>query len=548
MANNWKTILTLCGLWGVAWCSCEVLAGPPSQASRPPNIILILADDLGAKELACYGNKIHKTPNLDRIASEGTRLQTFYANPLCTPTRVTLMTGQYGFRNGFLGMQNPAFKPAPSSSQADIGSHFTHADLLKSRGYKTAMAGKWQLSGKLPTLIHDCGFDEYCMWAYDHNLPDGVKHPAHERPQGNTCRYWHPSIVQNGKYRPTQPNDYGPDLFNEFVIDFAKRNRNEPFFVYYTSVLTHGPHLETPNPKEPGKRWPANFQSNVEYLDHLMGQLDQALQKEGLSNNTHLVFIGDNGTAGDGKGTLTELGARVPCIVKGPGVKSGQVSQALGDLTDIMPTLAEFSGASLPKDRVFDGKSLVPVLRGEQSRHREWIYSHLDDGRILRDAHWLLEVDKGGKGERFYQCGDNRDGNGYRDVTKSSEENVVEARKRFDAILASMPKPLPREGAVPKNGAPAQEKASDKKGSIPEASEGKEDKQARDSESSSANDKTRAANFARRDTNQDGKLTWEEFSSRPAGRGDSEAKEKFQKWDIDRDGVLSKKEFVQRTN
>ena len=115
------------------------------------------------------------------MATEGVRFETFYANPLCTPTRVALMTGQYGFRNGFLGMQNPAFMPAPDSPQAQIGNHFTHADLLKSRGYATALAGKWQLSGELPTLIRDAGFDEYRMWAYDHNLPPGIKHPAHER-------------------------------------------------------------------------------------------------------------------------------------------------------------------------------------------------------------------------------------------------------------------------------------------------------------------------------------------------------------------------------
>ena len=155
------------------------LASAAAAGAQKPNIILILADDLGAKELSCYGNKEHHTPNLDRMASEGVRFETFHVNPLCTPTRVALMTGQYGFHNGFLGMQDPAFKPAPSSPQAQIGNHFTHAKLLKSCGYATALAGKWQLSGELPTLIHDAGFDEYRMWAYDHNLPAGVKHPTH---------------------------------------------------------------------------------------------------------------------------------------------------------------------------------------------------------------------------------------------------------------------------------------------------------------------------------------------------------------------------------
>jgi|GEM_PF-2693696 len=131
---------------GLSAVSVAPLAAAAAARADRPNIILLLADDLGAKELACCGNREHQTPHLDRLASEGMRFETFYANPLCTPTRVALMTGQYGFHNGFLGMQDPAFKPAPQSPQSQIGNHFTHADLLKSRGYATALAGKWQLA------------------------------------------------------------------------------------------------------------------------------------------------------------------------------------------------------------------------------------------------------------------------------------------------------------------------------------------------------------------------------------------------------------------
>ena len=414
----------------------------------PPNIILVLADDLGAKELSCYGSARHRTPHLDRMAAEGVRFETFYVTPLCTPTRVGLMTGQYGFHNGFLGMHDPAFKPAPASPQAQIGKHFTHADLLKSRGYATALVGKWQLSGELPTLIRDAGFDEYRMWAYDHNLPPGIKHPAHEA-GGQACRYWHPSIVENGKYLPTTPDDFGPDLFNDFVIDFARRHKAGPFFVYYTSVLTHSPRVETPDPTRPGARWPGGLKSNLEYLDHLMGKLFAALKSEGLDEKTVVIVLGDNGTGGEGKGTVTELGARVPCIIRGPGVRRGLVSRAVADLTDILPTLADFAGAELPNDRPFDGHSLLPVLRGERETHRDWIYSHLDDGRIVRDRRWLLEIPQGGKGERFFDCGESRDGSGYRDVTHSADPEVKAARERFAAILASLPEPKPREGISP---------------------------------------------------------------------------------------------------
>lgn len=492
---------------------CVQLAG----AETTPNVILILADDLGAKELSCYGSKKHQTPNLDRMATEGTRFETFYAMPLCTPTRICLMTGQYGFRNGYLGMQDPAFKPPGDSPKADIGHHFTHADLMKTRGYVTAQAGKWQLSGKLPTLVRDTGVDEYLMWAYDHNLPEGVKHLGKEK-GGKASRFWHPSLIRNGEYLPTTPEDYGPNMFNDFVLDFARRNKAKPFFVYYTSVLTHGPHLETPNPKELGQRWPAGFKSNLEYLDHLVGKLLDGLKAEGLDENTYVIFIGDNGTGSDGKGTLTELGARVPCIIRGPGVQRGVVSRAVADLTDIMPTLAEISGAELPKDIAFDGHSLVPVLRGEKESHRDWIYSHLDDGRVLRDSRWLLEIDKAGKGERFFDCGDSRDGSRYKDVTSSTDPEVVAARKHFAEILATMPEPKPNADASTRPAA----KASKTK---PESSR-----------------------FATRDRNNDGSIDHAEFVATATAKNKDFIETRFGKMDANNDGKITEDEFNQLTS
>ena len=362
------------------------------------------------------------------------------------------MTGQYGFHNGFLGMSNPAFTPPAGSPQRDIGSHFTHADLLKTRGYATAQCGKWQLSGVIPTLVHDAGFDEYRMWAYAHNLPAGMKHAGgfEDKQETKPARYWHPSIMENGKYLPTKPGDFGPDMFNDFALDFARRHKDGPFFIYYTSALTHSPRVETPDPAKPGARWPAGLKSNLEYLDHLMGKLMAGLKAEGLEENTLIIFIGDNGTGNEGKGTTTELGARVPGIIRGPGVKPGVVTKALADLTDIMPTLAEVSGAELPKDKPYDGKSLVPLMRGDTTTHRDWIYSHLDDGRVLRDPRWLLQIPIGGKAGRFFDCGDSRDGSGYKNVSDSTDPEVKAARERFASILASLPEPKPHEGAANK--------------------------------------------------------------------------------------------------
>ena len=425
---------------------CAVSAAPAT--AQRPNIIFILADDLGAKELGCYGNKEYRTPNLDRMAAEGTRFETFYVMPLCTPTRVCLMTGQYGFRTGYLGMANPAFVPLPGAPEKAISHHFTNGKLMQSAGYATALAGKWQLSGKLPTLIHDAGFDHYRMWAYDSNLPPGIIHPSHEsNPQAAASRYFYPSIVEDGKYLPTKADDFGPDLFNDYVMNFPREHREQPFFIYYTSVLTHTPRTETPDPTRPGARWPKGFKSNLEYLDYLMGKLFSSLKANGLDENTLVFFVGDNGTSpdgtdGGGKGKVIEMGVRVPAIVRGPGVQRGFVSRALADATDIMPTLAEYSGTPLPTDRIYDGHSLGPVLRGEAKQHRDWIYSHLDDGRLLRDARWLLEINRGNR-EKFYDCGESRDGSGYRDVTDSADPEVKAARAKFAEILASIPEPKP---------------------------------------------------------------------------------------------------------
>lgn len=416
--------------------------------ARKPNVILVLADDLGAAELGCYGNRENRTPNLDRMAEQGLRLETFYATPLCTPTRVCTMTGQYGFRNGYLGMGTEAFTPAKDSPQYEIGNHYTIGDVMKAAGYATAMAGKWQLPGRHPTLIHDCGFDEYRMWAYAHNWPAGTKYTGRYEGKADKkpARFWNPSIVENGKYIPTKRGDYGPDMFMDFILDFARRHKNEPFFVYHTSVLTHAPWEETPDPEHKGKRLAGGFKSNLEYLDHVMGRLRAGLEEMDLARNTVVVFVGDNGTGGRGKGQVIEKGVRVPFIVWGPGLVKPlpQASLALGDLTDILPTLADLAHSELPKDKVCDGKSMVPLLRGESAHHRDWIYSFLEDGRVLRSDRWLLEMPKGGGAARFFDCGESRDGRGYKDVTSVKAPEVEAARAKFAKVLGSMPEPKPR--------------------------------------------------------------------------------------------------------
>jgi len=434
-----------------AGAAAGVLAGHTRAAGakdKPPNLILMMADDLGAKELACYGNRRHKTPHLDALARTGAQFKTCYTAPICHPTRIEIMTGQYGCHNGVYHFAGRPGGPRPTDPAEQIVNHVTFAHVLKKKGYATALAGKWQLSGKVPTLVYEAGFDEYCMWAYKHNLPPGVKHTGawEGRPGGKTSRYWHPSILKNARYMPTRPDDYGPDIFTDFVIDFATRHKDGPFFIYYPMALTHGPFYTTPDTtrskadRSVNKK--SNYKSNVEYMDKLVGRIVGALKKLGLRDNTVVFFTGDNGTGGSGKGRTTELGARVPMIVNCPGiVKPIGVRDELVDTSDVLPTLADFAAADVPSDRPIDGKSFAPLLRGDAFTPRKWVFAYLGGRRVLRTRRWLLEDNSPGNFGRLYDCGDSRNGAGYRDVTKSADPEVLAVKKRFAAILKDLPAP-----------------------------------------------------------------------------------------------------------
>jgi len=422
--------------------------GQARPAGPPPNVIVIMADDMGAQELGCYGHPRHRTPHLDRLAKTGVRFEIGYAAAICHPSRFMIMTGQYGSRNGIYHFAGRPGGPKPDAPEEDIGAnHVTFAEVLKQRGYATALAGKWQLSGRVPTLIHECGFDEYCIWAYLHNLPEGVKHTgAWEKAGAKPERYWHPCVIKNGEYTATRPDDYGPDIYTDFLIDFMRRHRDEPFFLYFPMCLTHNPHRPTPdnvrNDDEKRKAGPAYFQGTVEYTDTLMGRLVAALDALGLRENTVVLFTADNGTGGAGKGQPTELGARVPFIVNGPGlVKPRGGVHELADLSDVLPTLADYADAPLPADRVIDGRSLAPFLRGDTDRTREWIFSYLGDRRILRTQRWLLEDNSPRHWGRLYDCGRSTDRDKYKDVTDSTAPEVRQIKARFRALLADLPAP-----------------------------------------------------------------------------------------------------------
>ena len=418
-----------------------------SPAAGRPNIILLMADDCSARELGCYGHPTHKTPNLDGLARTGVMFRTCWCTPICSPTRAEIMTGRYGFRTRWY---HNNMKPAANEPNGDLSrSNLIFAQLLKKAGYATAIAGKWQLRGSYAAY----GFDEHCMWHRVKGKFDGpVEGPEASLP-GRAARYWHPAIQKNNQHLPTTAKDYGPDIFTEFVNDFARRHKDRPFCIYYPMCLTHkswdfelkkGTYVPAPQldarGRKTGRRTRDTLQSNVEYADHLVGRIIRNLADLGLRGSTVFLFTCDNGTVGYGKSNVwQERGPRVPMIVNAPGiVKALGPVDALIDFSDILPTLCDLAGARLPEGYVLDGKSFAPVLRGERTTTREWIFSYLADKRILRDKRWLLD----GHG-RLYDCGARRDEKGYRDVTDSNDPEVLAARKRFEKILAALPAPAP---------------------------------------------------------------------------------------------------------
>jgi arylsulfatase A-like enzyme len=402
------------------------------RRQRKLNLIAIMADDCSAGEIGCYGHQEHKTPNLDALARSGVMFKTCWCTPLCSPTRAEIMTGRYGFRTRWY--HNSVKLPEPLTNRNRI-----FAQILKEAGYATAIAGKWQLPG----TQKEYGFDESCIWAYENYLPEGVVHKgAYERP-GKPARYWHPCILKNGQYLPTDPDDYGPDIYTDFLIDFMKRHKDGPFLLYYPMCLTHGPHYPTPDSVTAKanrmRNSRDNFKADVEYTDKLVGRIVKAMDELGLRENTVLFFTADNGTGGQGKGQAKEIGCRVPMIVNCPSVvKAIGPCDELVDFSDVLPTLVDLAAAELPKEYVIDGQSFACLLRGETYTGRKWIFSYLADKRMLRDKRWLLEGDG-----RFYDCGNSRDGAEYTDVTDSDAPSVIAARKRFAGILADKPAPGP---------------------------------------------------------------------------------------------------------
>ena len=403
-------------------------AAAAGTAPQKPNIIFILADDLGIADVSCYGADNRKTPNIDKLAQRGIRFTRAYTAPLCGPSRACIMTGRYAFRTGATNQDRTGLiKPSEEIFQPTV---------LKPAGYVTSIIGKW---GQLPGAPESFGFDD-CLRFFGSGVYWGTADgDDDELPNKST-------YLLNGKKMPLHKTDYMPDLMEKHLFEFIAQHRNDPFYIYYSLSEVHGVIAQTPD-SAPGRSGDELYVDNCAYMDKLVGHLVDELEKQKLSDNTILIFFGDNGTAkkpsdystigghrliGE-KGTMLEGGALVPLIVYWPGVTpKGKVSDDMIDSTDFLPTLAEMAGAQIPKDKVFDGRSFVPQWRGEKGTPRDWIFIELARNWYVREASWKLNQ----SGELF-----DMSGSPFKEILVPADKESPEAaaaRQRLQSALTKL--------------------------------------------------------------------------------------------------------------
>jgi arylsulfatase A len=450
--QNCLIMMLLMGLTHLGFAAGKITPAPK------PNILLIFADDLSPEYFGSYGGTKTPTPNVDRMGERGLVFENAWITPMCGPSRAMVITGSYATRTGIwhnaLNVRIDGNDPHHFALY-----HPTLAKVMKSAGYVTAISGKPHELGGQPSSP-EVGFDEYCLHELNiKNLPagavfDGDWETRESLPGwGNpvTSRYWHPCIVQNGKLLDTKPEDYGDDIHADFLLDFMKRQSDagKPAFGFFTMNLPHSiakvgipEQPTTPLSGRPGKLTGGTFEECVQYVDDLVGRIQKGLEERGLTENTIVIFTTDNGDQMNGKGSLTELGARVPLVIDGPApwVTLRGTTPALTSLADLLPTLAAWGGAEVPSTDVIDGVSFAGLMDKTAPAPREYLYSYLGTGRLIRDQDWCLEaVDPmvGLPVGRLYRY--NSDGSRTLIAAGSTNADAIAARVRLMGYLEEIP-------------------------------------------------------------------------------------------------------------
>jgi arylsulfatase len=384
----------------------NAFSGCQARQEKLPNIVLIFTDDQGYGDVGVYGGIGFETPNLDRLSKEGVRFTSFYsAQAVCSASRAGLMTGCYPNRIGISGALSPSAKHGIHEDEMTI------AELLKQKDYATAIFGKWHL-GHLPKFLPlQHGFDEYLGIPYSNDM-----WPVHYdgTPVTDTSLNAHrqnypvlPLIEGNEKIRELttlNEQDELTTLYTERAIDFINRHKDGPFFLYLPHSMPHVP-LGV-SEKFRGKSEQGMYGDVMMEIDWSVGEILKTLRENGLEENTLVIFTTDNGpwmnygnhagsTGGlrEAKGTSFEGGQRIPCIMRFPGVSGeGTVCHQLASTIDILPTIAELTGTTLP-DHKIDGVSILTLLKGEagaEPREEFLYYYQRNSLEAVRKGDWKL--------------------------------------------------------------------------------------------------------------------------------------------------------------
>jgi len=388
---------------------------------------------VGQEWFGCYGSKENCTPQMDRLAKDGVFFNHCWAPAYCSVSRVQLLTGRYPYQTGWRFHHDAGIY---GGGNFDWKREVTFARLLRDAGYATCIAGKWQINNFNDSGQADClrehGFDEHLI-----------------TPGGKTdSKYWDPLLIENGK-SSMRTGGYGPDLFTDFVVDFMRRKRDVPFLVYYPITLVHTPLPPTPRTKGQTLSPVENFAENLRYADALIGRIVSTLDELKLRGRTIVFVAPDNGTPAaftghtqrgtvrGAMGTLTEPSLDEPLIINCPGLIPAGRTAPLTDFSDVLPTMAALTHTPLPTGVKVDGCSYAEWLLGKTPAYeRDWIFTALNDDRVVRDQRFKLYSNGG-----FFDL--NADPQEKTNLAGSADPEATSARARLQAVLTAMPPDAP---------------------------------------------------------------------------------------------------------
>lgn len=406
LRTNMKNLIKLVAVIVFAWLfgNCTI---SKKQSPLKPNIVLIMADDLGYGELSCYGSQTVKTPNIDKLASHGIKFTDYHSNgPVCSPTRAALMTGKYQQRTGVEGVITAANHRNVGLSLNEI----TLAEELKNIGYSCGMFGKWHLGYPKAFNPFFQGFDKFVGF-----VSGNIDYHSHIDQEGY-LDWWNDTIINN-------ENGYSTDLITKYGVEFIMKNNPQktgnPFFLYLAQEAPHYPiqgRNDGPVRKEGSNKYirqvpkdsvPIIYTQMIEIMDEGVGDILKTLTAEGLDENTIVIFCSDNGAAGargdngvlrDSKGSVYEGGHRVPGMIRFPGkIKAGTVSNSTVLGMDFLPTLLDLAGGK-PSGKNIDGVNIKNLLlNGTELPERDLFWS-FGNKNAIRSGKWkLVTIEKGDK-------------------------------------------------------------------------------------------------------------------------------------------------------